>query len=163
MNHRTYVSMGSNLGDRLAYLEAALAKLDQHVACHVTQVSPIYQTPAWGKVDQADFLNLVCQVETDLTAQDFLTVCQEIEQDLGRVRKEHWGERTIDLDIIFWDQEIIDEERLQVPHPYVQERAFVLVPMADLDATYVHPTLGQTVSDLLEKLEDSEEIRLFKK
>lgn len=162
MNHRAYVSMGSNLGDRLAYLEAALAKLDQHAACQVTQVSPIYQTPAWGKVDQADFLNLVCQVETDLTAQEFLTVCQEIEQDLGRVRKEHWGERTIDLDIIFWDEAIIDEERLQVPHPYVQERAFVLVPMADLDADYIHPLFGKTVAELLENLSDTASIQRYR-
>ncbi|WP_105152827.1 2-amino-4-hydroxy-6-hydroxymethyldihydropteridine diphosphokinase, partial [Streptococcus suis] len=87
------------------HLEAALEKLDKHPDCRLGSVSHIYETPAWGKTDQADFLNLACQVETDLSAQEFLTFCQEIEQDLDRVRIEKWGQRTIDLDIIFWDEE----------------------------------------------------------
>ncbi|WP_105100789.1 2-amino-4-hydroxy-6-hydroxymethyldihydropteridine diphosphokinase, partial [Streptococcus suis] len=88
--------------------------------------------------------------------------CQKIELDLDRVRIEKWGQRTIDLDIIFWDQEIIQSERLTVPHPYAHERAFVLQPLADIAADYVHPILGQTVVQLLAKVQGKEDIRQYR-
>ncbi|HFI0393740.1 TPA: 2-amino-4-hydroxy-6-hydroxymethyldihydropteridine diphosphokinase [Streptococcus suis] len=159
MKHLAYLSIGGNMGDRQAYLEAALDKLDSHPNCQLGLVSPIYETPAWGKTDQADFLNLACQVETDLSAQDFLAVCQEIELDLDRVRIEKWGQRTIDLDIIFWDEHVIEEENLIVPHPYAHERAFVLLPLADIAADYRHPGLGQRVEELVRYLGDTSDIK----
>ncbi|HFI0144729.1 TPA: 2-amino-4-hydroxy-6-hydroxymethyldihydropteridine diphosphokinase [Streptococcus suis] len=159
MKHLAYLSIGGNMGDRLAYLEAALEALDRHPNCRLGLVSPIYETPAWGKTDQADFLNLACQVETNLSAQDFLAVCQQIELDLGRVRIEKWGQRTIDLDIIFWDEQVIEEENLIVPHPYAHERAFVLLPLADIAADYRHPGLGQRVEELVRYLGDISDIK----
>ncbi len=150
------------MGDRKSYLEAALEKLDKHPDCRLGSVSHIYETPAWGKTDQADFLNLACQVETDLSAQEFLTFCQEIEQDLDRVRIEKWGQRTIDLDIIFWDEEKIQEENLIVPHPYAHERAFVLKPLAEIASDYCHPILKKVVSDLLAELGEQKDINIFK-
>ncbi|MGO0036532.1 2-amino-4-hydroxy-6-hydroxymethyldihydropteridine diphosphokinase [Streptococcus suis] len=159
MKHLAYLSIGGNMGDRLAYLEAALEALDRHPNCRLGLVSPIYETPAWGKTDQADFLNLACQVETDLSAQDFLAVCQQIELDLDRVRIEKWGQRTIDLDIIFWDEQVIDEENLIVPHPYAHERAFVLLPLADIAADYRHPILQKTVAELLLPSKDLNDIK----
>lgn len=147
------------MGDRKSYLEAALEKLDKHPDCRLGSVSHIYETPAWGKTDQADFLNLACQVETDLSAQEFLTFCQEIEQDLDRVRIEKWGQRTIDLDIIFWDEQVIREENLQVPHPYAHERAFVLLPLTDIATDYYHPVLQKTVAELLLPLKDVKDIK----
>ncbi|HFU3729980.1 TPA: 2-amino-4-hydroxy-6-hydroxymethyldihydropteridine diphosphokinase [Streptococcus suis] len=159
MKHLAYLSIGGNMGDRLAYLEAALEALDRHPNCRLGLVSSIYETPAWGKTDQADFLNLACQVETDLSAQDFLAVCQQIELDLDRVRIEKWGQRTIDLDIIFWDEQVIEEEKLIVPHPYAHERAFVLLPLADIAADYRHPGLGQRVEELVRYLGDTSDIK----
>lgn len=159
MKHLAYLSIGGNMGDRQAYLQAALKKLDKHPDCRLGSVSHIYETPAWGKTDQADFLNLACQVETDLSAQEFLTFCQEIEQDLDRVRIEKWGQRTIDLDIIFWDEEKIQEENLIVPHPYAHERAFVLLPLTDIAADYYHPVLQKTVAELLLPLKDVKDIK----
>ncbi|WP_105118112.1 2-amino-4-hydroxy-6-hydroxymethyldihydropteridine diphosphokinase [Streptococcus suis] len=159
MKHLAYLSIGGNMGDRQAYLQAALDKLASHPGCQLGLVSNIYETPAWGKTDQADFLNLACQVETDLSAQEFLTFCQEIEQDLDRVRIEKWGQRTIDLDIIFWDDQVIEEENLQVPHPYAHERAFVLLPLTDIAADYRHPGLGQRVEELVSYLGDTSDIK----
>lgn len=147
------------MGDRKSYLEAALEKLDKHPDCRLGSVSHIYETPAWGKTDQADFLNLACQVETDLSAQDFLALCQQIELDLDRVRVEKWGQRTIDLDIIFWDEEKIQEENLIVPHPYAHERAFVLLPLADIARDFCHPILGQKVEELVSNLGDTSDIK----
>lgn len=147
------------MGNRQAYLQAALDKLASHPDCRLGLVSPIYETPAWGKTDQADFLNLACQVYTDLSAQDFLSVCQNIEQELDRVRIEKWGQRTIDLDIIFWDEQVIDEENLIVPHPYAHERAFVLLPLADIAADYRHPGLEQRVEVLVSNLGDTSDIK----
>lgn len=163
MKHLAYLSIGGNMGDRQVYLQAALKKLDKHPYCRLGSVSHIYETPAWGKTDQADFLNLACQVETDLSAQEFLTFCQEIEQDLDRVRIEKWGQRTIDLDIIFWDDQVIEEENLQVPHPYAHERAFVLLPLTDIAADYYHPVLQKTVAELLLPLKDVKDIKKLKK
>ncbi|HFR3538819.1 TPA: 2-amino-4-hydroxy-6-hydroxymethyldihydropteridine diphosphokinase [Streptococcus suis] len=162
MKHLAYLSIGGNMGDRQAYLQAALDKLASHPGCQLGLVSNIYETPAWGKTDQADFLNLACQVETDLSAQEFLTFCQEIEQDLDRVRIEKWGQRTIDLDIIFWDDQVIEEENLQVPHPYAHERAFVLLPLTDIAADYYHPVLQKTVAELLLPLKDVKDIKKLK-
>lgn len=147
------------MGNRQAYLQAALDKLASHPGCQLGLVSNIYETPAWGKTDQADFLNLACQVYTDLSAQDFLSVCQNIEQELDRVRIEKWGQRTIDLDIIFWDEENIQEENLIVPHPYAHERAFVLLPLADIAADYRHPSIGQRVEELVINLGDTSDIK----
>ncbi|HEM6220386.1 TPA: 2-amino-4-hydroxy-6-hydroxymethyldihydropteridine diphosphokinase [Streptococcus suis] len=159
MKHLAYLSIGGNMGDRLAYLKAALEAVDRHPDCRLGLVSPIYETPAWGKTDQADFLNLACQVYTDLSAQDFLSVCQQIELDLDRVRIEKWGQRTIDLDIIFWDEEVIEEENLIVPHPYAHERAFVLLPLADIARDFCHPILGQKVEELVSNLGDTSDIK----
>lgn len=147
------------MGDRQAYLQAALDKLASHPSCQLGLVSNIYETPAWGKTDQADFLNLACQVYTDLSAQDFLSVCQNIEQELDRVRIEKWGQRTIDLDIIFWDEQVIEEENLIVPHPYAHERAFVLLPLADIARDFCHPILGQKVEELVRNLGDTSNIK----
>ncbi|MDG4504737.1 2-amino-4-hydroxy-6-hydroxymethyldihydropteridine diphosphokinase [Streptococcus suis] len=159
MKHLAYLSIGGNMGNRQAYLQAALDKLASHPGCQLGLVSNIYETPAWGKTDQADFLNLACQVYTDLSAQDFLSVCQNIEQELDRVRIEKWGQRTIDLDIIFWDEEKIQEEDLIVPHPYAHERAFVLLPLADISRDFCHPILGQKVEELVSNLGDTSNIK----
>ena len=145
-----YLSLGSNIGDKKVYLEAALDRLNQLPQTTVAAVSSFYETAAWGKTDQDDFLNICCQLETELDAQQLLTECQKIEKDLQRVRHEHWGPRTIDIDILLYGNETIATENLSVPHPYMTERAFVLVPLEE-----IAPQLqlnGQSISSYLAHL-----------
>ena len=127
-----YLSLGSNIGDKKAYLLSAIERLEQLDKTVVKSVSSFYETAAWGKTDQDDFLNICCELETDLTPQELLLACQKIEKDLKRVRHEHWGPRTIDIDILLYGDETIATENLNVPHPYMTERAFVLVPLEEI-------------------------------
>ena len=156
---RVYLSVGSNIGDKKAYLEAALDRLNQLPQTTVAAVSSFYETAAWGKTDQDDFLNICCQLETKLDAQQLLTECQKIEKDLQRVRHEHWGPRTIDIDILLYGNETIATENLSVPHPYMTERAFVLVPLEE-----IAPQLqlnGQSISSYLAHLNVQEVRKLL--
>jgi 2-amino-4-hydroxy-6-hydroxymethyldihydropteridine diphosphokinase len=125
----------------------------------VTKLSALYETPPWGKKDQPDFLNGVIAVETDLNGFDLLSLCQTIEAKLGRVRHEKWGARTIDLDIVYSPDVTYDTERLKLPHPYMTERAFVLMPLVD-----VAPNLiinGETATYWLHALDDIEAIQKY--
>ncbi len=127
-----YLALGSNLGDRRAHLAAALAALTRHPQTRVTAVSPVYETKAVGVTDQPDFLNCVVRLETDLSPHALLDLCLATEQQLGRVRHERWGPRTVDLDILLHGDTTLDDDRLTLPHPRMQERTFVLAPLADL-------------------------------
>ena len=151
-----YLSLGSNIGDKKAYLEAALERLNQLPQTSLAAVSSFYETAAWGKTDQDNFLNICCQLKTELAAQQLLIECQQIEKDLHRVRHEHWGPRTIDIDILLYGSEHIATESLKVPHPYMTERAFVLVPLFE-----IAPSLeicGHSITSYLKTL-NLEEVR----
>ncbi|WP_282920583.1 2-amino-4-hydroxy-6-hydroxymethyldihydropteridine diphosphokinase [Ignavigranum ruoffiae] len=153
--HRAYIALGSNQGDRQAYLDQALrAMADQGLK--VIQASSQIKTPAWGKTDQPDFLNQVVEVETTETADYLLTILQSIENESGRIRTEHWGSRTLDLDLLFYDQEQIYTDRLIVPHPYIQERLFVLEPLNEIAPHWLHPVLKQSVKQLYHQLKGNE-------
>ena len=129
---KAYVSLGSNVGDRLGFLRRAVAMLGEHEAIEVLRTSSVYETDPVGYVDQPPFLNAVAEIETSLSPHELLDACQAIEAALGRVRTVRWGPRTIDLDIALIDDLAIDDERLTVPHPRMAERAFVLVPLAEI-------------------------------
>jgi 2-amino-4-hydroxy-6-hydroxymethyldihydropteridine diphosphokinase len=124
---RAFLGLGSNLGDRVGRLRAAVAALDGVVA-----VSAVYETAPVGGPDQDDYLNLVVEVDTDLGARDLLAVCARLEEAAGRVRVERWGPRTLDVDILWIDGVTVDEPDLQVPHPRMSGRRFVLAPLRDL-------------------------------
>ena len=129
---RAWLGLGGNLGDPAAAMAAALRALDGHAAVSVAAVSSLYRTPPWGVTDQPDFLNAVAAVDTALTARQLLDLCLETERGLKRVRAGRWGPRVIDIDILLYGDEAIDEEGLQVPHPRMAGRAFVLVPLAEI-------------------------------
>lgn len=130
--NKVYLSIGTNIGERASNLQQAVRLLMMQEAVAVKRVSSIYETAAVGYTQQADFLNIAVYVETSLSSEEMLAVCQGVEQELGRVREFRWGPRIIDLDILLYNQENIQTEQLIVPHPRMYERAFVLVPLKDI-------------------------------
>jgi 2-amino-4-hydroxy-6-hydroxymethyldihydropteridine diphosphokinase len=142
-----YLALGSNLGDRRHNLEAAIAALPP--AVRVLERSPLYETAPWGVTDQPDFLNMVLKGETRLAPAALLARLKRIETDLGRLPTIRYGPRLIDLDILFYDSLVLSTPELTIPHPRLHERAFVLIPLADLAANLVHPVLGKPIRDLL--------------
>ncbi|WP_248663812.1 2-amino-4-hydroxy-6-hydroxymethyldihydropteridine diphosphokinase [Fuchsiella alkaliacetigena] len=146
-----YLSLGSNLGDREDYLRQAIAKLSAHCEIKVLNTSAVYQTEAVGYEEQADFLNLVVEIESSLKPIELLDFTQEIENQLDRTREIRWGPRTIDIDIILFGQEEINSPRLTIPHPRFHKRAFVLVPLAELTKEVIYQ--GWTAAELLAGLE----------
>lgn len=152
---RAYVGLGSNLGDRRATLERAVEHLAEHSDIRVVAVSTIRTTEPWGSAAQPPFLNAVVAVDTRLSPRAVLEVLLEIEQRLGRVRGQRWGPRTVDLDLLLYDDAVVDEPGLVVPHPRLHERRFALEPLAELDPGLFVPGRG-TVAELLAALETSE-------
>ncbi|BCH35694.1 2-amino-4-hydroxy-6-hydroxymethyldihydropteridine diphosphokinase [Mesorhizobium sp. L-8-10] len=129
---RAALGLGGNIGDPRAAMSEALIALDKGPRIAVAAVSSLYRTPPWGRTNQPDFLNAVALVDTDLGARQLLDLCLDAERALKRVRGERWGPRTIDVDILTFGDETIAEEGLQVPHPHMQGRAFVMVPLAEI-------------------------------
>jgi len=142
-----YIALGSNMDSPHSQLDSALAALSQHPRIELVATSNRYQTPPIGP-QQPDFINAAAQLSTDLSPLDLLDALQAIEQQQHRVRSIHWGPRTLDLDILLYDNFVIESERLTIPHPRMVERGFVLVPLADLDAQLALPS-GETVAQLL--------------
>ncbi len=134
--NKSYLSLGSNMGNRFEMLKQAVAQLVVFPDIEVTRISSLYETDPVGYTEQEPFLNMVVQLETELTALDLLDVCQEIEQNLNRERLIRWGPRTIDLDILLYNQENLKNDRLIVPHPRMCERAFVLVPLLEINPEF---------------------------
>lgn len=154
-----YLLLGGNLGDREDNLRKAIALIAENIGS-VVSISALYETAAWGKTDQPSFLNQAVAVETNFTAIEVLNKALEIEKNLGRVRKDKWGERLIDIDLILYGNEVIDiENKLQVPHPHMQERRFVMAPLAEIAPGVVHPILGKTILDIFENITDKLDVK----
>ncbi len=149
-----FIGLGGNVGDVFASMQSALRTLDSHKQISVISTSSVYKTPPWGVEDQDWFLNACVGVETTLTGQELLTECLAAEKSLNRVRDVRWGPRTIDLDVLIYSGERIDTAELQVPHPRMQERGFVLLPMADIAPNLM--LKGKSISQWLETLDTSD-------
>lgn len=149
-----YLGLGSNLGDREAMLRAAIAALDATPNVRVTAISSLYETPPWGPVPQGPYLNACIALDTTLSPRELLTLCLTIERDHGRERAIRWGPRTLDLDVLLYGDESIDEVDLHVPHPRMTERAFVLVPLAEIAPGLV--ISGEPIATILNDVETDE-------
>ncbi|MCI9173558.1 MAG: 2-amino-4-hydroxy-6-hydroxymethyldihydropteridine diphosphokinase [Lachnospiraceae bacterium] len=154
--HQAFVAVGSNLGERENYIQMGIEALKARKDCKVEQVSEIIATSPYGVTDQPDFLNGMIKMRTLLTPWELLRVLQETEQKAGRERLVRWGPRTLDLDIIFYDDQVIDARELQIPHPDLHNREFVLKPLAELAPYLRHPLLQKTAGQMLKDLESAD-------
>ncbi len=150
--HKTLIGMGANVGNRVATCCAAIDRLRNHPEIEKVRPSPFYETAPFGVTDQAPFINLVIEMYTTLSPFKLLRMLKSMEKELGRVRRFHWGPREIDLDILLYETEIITSDTLEVPHPGMHERAFVLVPACDIAGDWIHPVLNRPLHDLLASL-----------
>jgi 2-amino-4-hydroxy-6-hydroxymethyldihydropteridine diphosphokinase len=162
MKNEAYVALGSNMGNREDYLLKAIQKLNLHPLIDVVNISSIYETDPIGYTDQAEFLNMVIKLNTDLSAFELLHVLQNTETLLNRKREVKWGPRTLDLDILLYNHENIVAEQLIVPHPRMHERAFVLIPLYEINQNISIPTLEESLSTIIDQLSDKEGVRIWK-
>lgn len=149
----TYLLLGSNLGNRRKYIASAIFEIEAKLGS-IGQRSSIYQTASWGKHDQPDFLNQVIELKTILKPRDLLSGILSIEADLGRKRVEKWGSRIIDIDILLYEDRVINEPELIIPHPYLAFRRFCLMPLCEIAPEFIHPVLKKNIQELLLELSD---------
>tara|TARA_B100001142_G_scaffold131569_1_gene133123 strand:- start:355 stop:840 length:486 start_codon:yes stop_codon:yes gene_type:complete len=155
-----FLQLGSNLGDRELLLREALVLINKKVGL-VIDISKIYESTAWGVEKQTDYLNQIIKVETKLLASEVLSAILIIEEKLGRVRVKKWGERLIDIDILFYNNEIINTPSLCVPHKYMHKRMFVLVPLNEIAAEKIHPIYNKTIEFLMKECRDTELVKEY--
>ncbi len=147
-----FLGLGSNLGNRAGYLEDALQSLDAHQCIRILARSSMYDTDPVGEIAQPNFLNMVVEIETSLPPTELLELCLTIEESNGRVRSVKWGPRTLDIDILFYSNKIIEIDGLRIPHPEAHRRLFVVKPMAEIAESFNHPVLNEQISSILQRL-----------
>ena len=158
---KVYLLLGGNLGDRKMLIANAEDELRKQIGDIVLK-SSLYETKAWGREQQPNFLNKALGINTKLNAFEILKIIQNIEVKLGRKRVEHWGSRTMDIDILFYENEIIDTEDLKIPHPLINMRKFVLSPLLEIIPDFIHPGLKKSVKELYLICEDKLEVTKIK-
>jgi 2-amino-4-hydroxy-6-hydroxymethyldihydropteridine diphosphokinase len=163
MGQTAYIALGSNMGNRFENLRQAIEKLNQITEIKVVNTSSVYETDPVGYEEQDQFLNMVLEAETNLEPFQLLSVCMKIERELGRKRGIRWGPRTMDLDILLYNQENIKSEMLTVPHPRMHERAFVMVPLIEIQPNIMLPGTDRTLQAVLEDIPDREGVRIWKR
>ena len=158
-----YLGLGSNIGDRNASLREAISQISDPEALTIVATSSIYETAPWGYTDQPDFLNCVLEIETRLSPVELLERVEKAEQDIGRTASWHYGPRLIDVDILLYGDLSLQltEPDLAIPHPRMDQRAFVLIPLAEIAGDVVHPVLHRTISDLASTVDEQEGVRIW--
>lgn len=158
-----YLSLGSNKGDRIGYVQQAASLLGMDEKITIVRTSAFYESEPWNMNTKNWFVNAVVEIKTQYSPQELLLACQRVECQLGRtsIEKGQYQDRTIDIDILFYNKEIINEENLTIPHKYVHLRAFTLVPMMELNSDFVHPVLHKTIEEMHNDLENPEMVFLY--
>lgn len=160
VTNTAYLILGSNLGEKQTNINKALELIEEKAGT-IIQKSSLYSSEPWGLKDQDEFLNQAVQISTELSAHDLIAVCKEIENELGRQVRDKWKPREIDIDILFFNREIVHESGLKVPHPAMAERKFVLQPLSEINEAFIHPVLNYTLAELLENCPDRGYVRIF--
>lgn len=161
MQTAVVLGLGGNKGDREMLLFQAVTALREQA--HVVQLSEIYETAAWGGVAQGAFLNQLAVITTNKLPEEVLKMIQSIEVNLGRTREEHWGDRTMDIDILYFGNSVIDTDQLKIPHPLLSERKFVLIPLAAILPHRLHPVTSKTSLQMLAECQDSTAVSVFRR
>lgn len=158
-----YLSLGSNKGDRIGYVQQAASLLGMDEKITIVRTSAFYESEPWNMNTKNWFVNAIVEIKTQYSPQELLVACQRVECQLGRtpIEKGQYQDRTIDIDILFYNKEIINEENLTIPHKYVHLRAFTLVPMMELNSDFVHPILHKTIEEMHNDLENPEMVFLY--
>lgn len=153
-----YLLVGTNLGNRLDNITQALQKISERVG-NILKISSVYETAAWGKIDQPDFYNLALEIATEKGTQEVLSLLQSIEKEMGRIRIERWEERIIDIDILYFSDKVMGTEELTIPHPEISNRRFALEPLNEIATDFMHPVLQKSNRELLGDCEDRLEVK----
>ena len=151
---KSFLGLGSNIGERIAYIEKAVKEISEIPGLKLISSSSVYETDPWGKQNQNDFLNSVIEIETELSAENLLKELKHIEKKSGRINNSRWSEREIDIDLLFYGNEILVNEIINVPHRQIENRKFVLIPLAEIAPEFIHPVFNKTISELLEHTTD---------
>ena len=159
MPHTAFIAIGSNMESPAANCRRAMDRLGDSPGMTLLARSSLYRSEPFGKTDQDWFVNAVVRIDTSLSPEELLQACLSIEQEMGRSRSEKWGPRIIDLDILFYDDLILKLEGLEIPHPGIPERSFVLVPMNEIAPDCIHPQLKKPVKTLLEEIENPQQVK----
>ena len=158
--NEVYLQLGSNIGDRLDNLDQSIKIITERIG-NVLEKSSVYESTPWGVENQRNFLNQVIFVKSNFDPYTILDLVLQIEKDMGRIRIEKWGERIIDIDILFIDDLIIESENLCIPHEFIAKRKFVLQPMCEIAPGFIHPKLNKTIIQLLEECIDDEKVNVY--
>ena len=154
MDNITYIGIGSNQGNKYENCVLAIESICSHKKNNLLKQSSLYLTEPWGYKEQDDFINAVIKIETSLSPLNLLSILQSIERKLGKKKNGKWGPRTIDLDILFYNNQTLESPQLTIPHPLLHQRGFVLIPLKEIDHHLKHPVFNQTVSQLFDRLND---------
>lgn len=160
MGHKAYLLLGSNEGSRKQNLEQAIDQIGRN-AGKITDKSSVYETEPWGLKEQDPFLNMAISISTSLTPQDLITCLKDIESAIGKIKQIKWGPRTIDIDILYYDDLILESESLKIPHPQIFNRNFVLIPLLEIAGDYTDPVTGLTVDEMYDQCKDTGEVFIF--
>lgn len=156
-----YLGLGSNKGERISFIEKALAEIKKIPGTKIVKTSDVYETEPWGVENQPDYLNSVAEIETELDAEALLKELKEIEKRIGRTQSAKWSEREIDIDLLFHGDEIIVKDFMTIPHPQIEKRKFVLIPMNEIAPDFIHPVLKEKISALLKNTNDPLIVRKY--
>ena len=154
MKKKLVLSLGSNLGNRYAYLLRAIQKIEKYFNSKPV-VAHFYETPPWGNENQSRFINTAIYLHTDITIDQCLKKVQAIEKEMGRLKTEKWGPRMIDIDILFYEYDVLETDIITVPHQHLHQRAFVLKPLQDILPNFIHPLKNKTIIQLIEDIDDN--------